>query len=140
MKKSTDELLKVLKHTPDLQNYLTDEKENILSASLHEHLAQLLLEKNISMAQCIKDSGLDRTYGYQIFSGTKTPARDKVLALSFGLHLTFEETQSLLKANGYAILYAKDKRDSAIIFALQRSQSLVSLNELLFDMGLELIK
>ena len=30
--------------------------------------------------------------------------------------------------------------NSAIIFALQRNQPLIALNELLFDMGLELIK
>ena len=140
MKKSTDELLKILKRTPDLNDYLKEEQENILSSSLHEHLMQLTMEKNISMAQCIKEAGIDRTYGYQIFSGAKTPTRDKVIALSFGLHLTFEETQTLLKSNSYAILYAKDKRDSAIIFALQRNQSLLSLNELLFQMDLDIIK
>lgn len=140
MKKSTDDLLKILKHTPDLEDYLTKEEENILSSSLHEYLTKLTLEKNISTAQCIKASGLDRTYGYQIFSGAKTPTRDKVIALCFGLQLTFEETQTLLKSNGYAILYAKDKRDSAIIFALQRHTSLMDTNELLSDMGLKLIE
>lgn len=140
MKKSTDELLNILKHTPDLNTYLKEEENNLVSCSLPNYFSRLCSEKNISPAQCIKTSGLDRTYAYQIFSGDKTPSRDKVLALCFGFHLSFDEIQSLLKSTGYPILYAKNERDSVIIFALQRNCSLTDLNDLLFSMGYELIK
>lgn len=140
MKKSTEELLNILKNTPNLDTYLSQENENVVTISLADYLRNLCITKNISAAQCIKHSGLDRTYAYQIFSGAKHPVRDKVLALCFGFSLSFEETQSLLKATGYPILYAKNKRDSAIIFALQRNCSLTDANELLFEMGMELIE
>lgn len=140
MKKSTDELLNILKHTPDPNTYLKNEEENISSSSLPDYLNQLCLEKNISPAECIKASGLDRTYAYQIFSGRKVPSRDKLLALCFGFRLSLEEIQSLLKSTGYPILYVKKERDSVIIFALQRNCSLTDLNELLFGMEYDLIK
>ncbi len=140
MKKSTDELLNILKHTPDLNTYFINEDESISSYTLPDYLNQLCMEKNISPAECIRASGLDRTYAYQIFSGSKTPSRDKVLALCFGFGLSFEEIQSLLKSTGYPILYAKNERDSVIIFALQRNFSLTNLNELLFGMEYDLIK
>lgn len=140
MKKSTDELLNILKHSPDLDSYFKSEKENISSVSLSDYLNRLCAEKNVSPAECIKASGLHRNYAYQIFSGDKIPSRDKVLALCFGFGLSLEETQSLLKSTGYPILYAKNKRDSVIIFALQRNCSLADLDELLFEMKYDLIK
>lgn len=139
MNKSTDELLKILKHTPDLNTYLKEEEGSITSCPLQDYLNLLCAEKNISPAQCIKSSGLDRTYAYQIFSGRKSPSRDKVLALCFGFELSLEEVQALLKSTGYPILYPKNERDCVIIFALQRDCSLTDLNELLSDMGYELI-
>lgn len=140
MKKSTEELLNTLKNTPNLDTYLSLENENMTTTSLADYLNVLCAQKKLSPAQCIKNSGLDRTYAYQIFSGTKHPIRDKVLALCFGFSLSFEETQNLLKATGYPILYAKNRRDSAIIFALERNYSSIDANELLFEMGMDLIK
>lgn len=140
MKKNTEELLHTLKNSPDLDTYLSQEKNNLITNTLPDYLKTLCEEKNISKAQCAKASGLDRTYVYQIFSGAKHPTRDKLLALCFGFSLTLEETQSLLKSTSYPILYAKNKRDSAIIFALERKYTLIELNELLFEMELKLIE
>lgn len=139
MQKSTEELLKILKNTPDLNTYLSEEKENISSLSLADYLNNLCVQKNISPAQCIKNTNLARTYAYQIFSGQKHPDRNKVLALCFGFSLSLDETQNLLKTTGYPILYAKTKRDSVIIFGLHRNCSLTDVNELLFEMNMELI-
>lgn len=140
MKKSTQELLDILKHAPNLNSYLSEEEENITACPLHDYLNQLCAEKNLTPSHCIKGSGLDRTYCYQIFSGAKTPARDKVLALCFGFGLSLDEIQTLLKSTGYPILYPKNERDSIIIFALQRSCSLTDLNELLFGMDQPLLR
>lgn len=133
MKKTTEELLKTLKHTQDFNAYLKKEHDNITACPLSEYLNHLCAEKEISPAQCIKASGLDRTYAYQIFSGKKQPIRDKVLALCFGFSLTLEETQSLLKNTGYPPLYPRNGKDSLIIFALQHRHSLSDLNQLLFE-------
>lgn len=140
MKKTTEELLKILKNTPDMGTYLSQEKDNINTIVLAEYLQKICNQKNVSKAQCIKQSGLDRNYAYQVFSGTKYPARDKVLALCFGFSLNLEEIQNLLKTTGYPILYAKNKRDSVIIFAIQRGYSIINVNELLYEMGMELVE
>ena len=54
MKKSTDELLNILKHTSDLNTYFKNEEENISSCSLPDYLNRLCLERNLSPAECIK--------------------------------------------------------------------------------------
>lgn len=74
-------------------------------------------------------------YAYQIFSGTKTPTRDKVLMLCIGFSLAVEETQRLLKITGYAQLYSKDERDNVILFGLTKKLSIIEINDILYEMN-----
>lgn len=140
MVKKTQDLLEILKGVAQPGDYIEREEDNLIKMELHEYLQNLLNNKGISRGQLIKNSGLDRTYTYQILSGGKKPSRDKVLAICFTLKLSFEEIQNLLKATGYPILYARIKRDSIIIFALQHNITLTDTNELLFDSGYGLIQ
>ncbi|MCI9527471.1 MAG: XRE family transcriptional regulator [Lachnospiraceae bacterium] len=140
MKKSTEELLKTLKYTTNITSYLSQEQENFQTLPLHLYLSKLFAETNISPSQCIRDSGLDRTYCYQIFSGRKLPSRDKVIALCFGLSLDIENAQMLLKSTGYTPLYPRNERDSIIIFALLRNVPIMEANELLLELGYKILE
>ncbi|MCI9078138.1 MAG: hypothetical protein HFH68_04300 [Lachnospiraceae bacterium] len=140
MFKKTQELLEILKGVAQPGDYIDKEEDNLVKMELHEYIRNILNSKGISSGLLIKNSGLDRTYTYQILSGAKKPSRDKVLAICFTLKLSFEEIQDLLKATGYPILYARISRDSIIIFALQHNITLTDTNELLFDFGYSLIQ
>ena len=140
MVKNTQELLDILKGVAQPEDYIEKEEDNLVKMKLHEYINNYLEDKGISKGQLIKNSGLDRTYTYQILLGDKKPSRDKVLAMCFALKLSFEEVQNLLKATGYPILYARINRDSIIIFALQHNITLTDTNELLFDSGYSLIQ
>lgn len=137
MKKSTQELLDILKNTPSFSNYAEQEEAELIEVPLSDYLNRLIQAKNQDLPSLIRKSGLDRTYCYQIFDGRKRPSRDKVLALCFAMELSFPEVQQLLKATGYPILYARMERDSAIIFCLQRNCALSDANELLYELGYE---
>lgn len=69
--KTTDQLLKVLKNSNDINSYLTDNDSNISNISFHEYLTKLLDEKGLTKAQVITDSNIQKNYGYQIFDGFK---------------------------------------------------------------------
>ena len=64
MKKPTDELLNILCESSDLDTYFSEEKENLSCVPLHDYLNKLCSELDMTPAQCIKGSGLDRTYSY----------------------------------------------------------------------------
>lgn len=102
---------------------------------LCQYLEQILIRKNLKKSDVIRLSGLDRKYCYEIFAGTKSPSRDKVLALCFAVQLSDSETMQLLKSTGYPQLYARIERDSVILFALQHNLSLTDANELLFELN-----
>lgn len=131
--KSTSELIHEIKASTNVEDYLSKNKNHLLTQCLSEHLNLLLSEKGMRIADVVRNSLLDRVYVYQIFSGKKTPSRDKLIALAFGLCLSDEETQKLLKLSGNRELYARDERDVLILFALQRKKTIFEVNELLFS-------
>lgn len=137
--KTTEELKHEIKAATDIEDYLKSNQENLIKSNLAAHLETLLTQKGISKADVVRDSQLGRTYVYQIFSGEKNPSRDKLIALTFGLHLSEEEAQALLKASKTRELYARDERDAIILFAIQRNMSLFEVNELLFDHGFQVL-
>lgn len=136
---STKELCHEIKNATNIEDFLVKNQPQMLHGSLSEYLQMLLSQKKISRAEVVRGSLLDRVYVYQIFSGQKTPSRDKLIALSFGLHLTEHETQKMLKLSGNRELYARDERDALILFAIQRGQSIMDVNELLFSHGWTLL-
>lgn len=135
MKKSTDELLKTLKNS-SLDAYLKSNGGELIENPICDYLNVVLKEKNLTKAEVIKKSNVQTNYAYQIFSGLKIPSRDRLIALCFGLNLTLDEMQTLLKYAGYAPLYPRNKRDSVIISALEKDESVIRCNILLDELNL----
>ena len=131
--KTTEELTHEIKSATDIDDYLSANSNHMLTASLSEYLNTLLLQKKIRKADVIRGSLLSRAYVYKIFVGEKIPSRDKLIALAFGLGLSDSETQKMLKLSGNQELYARNKRDALILFALQKNKSILEINELLYD-------
>ena len=135
--KPTDDLLKILKSANNQKDLTSNLDEEL---SLDEYLGNKLTEKGISKSQAIKNSNLDRTYGYEIFKGQKVIGREKLIALCIGIGLNLTETQRALTIGKQKILYAKDARDSIIIFSINNNYSIMETNELLFEENFEPIK
>lgn len=129
--KTTEELTHEIKEATNMEDFLRKNKRHMITHSLSEHLNVLLLQKGLSRADVVRGSQLDRVYVYQIFSGEKTPSRDKLIAIAFGLCLTDDEAQKLLKLSGNRELYARDKRDVLLLFALHHKKNIFEVNELL---------
>lgn len=131
--KTTEELNNEIKAATDIEDYLITNQNSLLTPYFMEHLNDLLQQKNITKADVVRDSLLDRVYVYQIFSGKRMPSRNVLIAMAFGMHLSVAETQKMLKFSGNRELYARDKRDALILFALHRQKNIHEVNELLFD-------
>ena len=137
--KTTEQLNHEIKEAGNIQDFLVSNQNNILTTSLSEHLRTLLFEKNLQKKDIIHNSLLDRVYVYQIFAGRKFPSRNKLIALAFGMRLSVEETQKLLKISGNRELYARDERDAIILFALHHNMTMSDANELLYEHELKLL-
>ena len=142
MKKSTDDLMNSIKQAPTVEDYFDENDSEIFFGSLSELINYYLARKNLTKADVVRGSGMNRGYCYEIMSGktTKNISRDKVIMLCFGLQLTVEEAQQLLKKSGYAPLYARDSRDPIIIFSLEHHIDIVNTNIKLGEYNLEILE
>ena len=131
----TEELLNELLSSPDPNSFLLS--ANPSRRSLAEYLQQLLDEKGLERSKVVREAGLNDTFGYQIFKGTRKASRDKVLQLAFAMQLGLRETDRLLQAAGANELYCKNRRDAIIIFAVQKGYTLQKVNEELYRFGEE---
>lgn len=134
MQKDTDQLENELSNVNRVEDFLHDNKENFKNFTLAEYLNKLLADKNFSKTDVIKNSQLDATYVYRVFSGiTKKPARQNVIALALALKLSPKETNYLLYYAGVEKLYVRNEWDSIIFFALENGLSVAETNVLLQD-------
>ncbi len=142
MKKSTDDLMKILRSTPSVDEYFDRNDSEIFFGSLSELIDFYLARKKLTKAEVVRNSGMNRGYCYEIMAGktTKNISRDKVIMLCFGLNLTVDEAQQLMKKSGYAPLYARDTRDSIIIFSLEHHIGIVNTNIKLGEYSLEILE
>lgn len=132
-KKNTEELQKELSSAPNLSRFLSMNQEQFSSESFVDMLQMLYQKSGLSKAALAKRAETSEIYLYQLLSGTRSPSRDKTLCLCFGLSATVEETQELLKRNGFAQLYAKNRRDAIILYGLMHDMELPEVNDRLFE-------
>lgn len=133
--RNTTDLEQELAVCAQVGQYLDENAGQMLEGTVAEYLLRLLDERGLKRTDVIGASGLNDIYAHQIFSGKRTPSRDKLLCLCFGMKLTSDETQTLLKQCGYPTLYAKKRRDSIILHALFHKSSLMQCNEELYNIG-----
>ncbi|MEF2596693.1 MAG: helix-turn-helix transcriptional regulator [Lachnospiraceae bacterium] len=132
-KKNTDGLQQELMDSTDLSQFLSRNQEQFVDKSVAELLNHLFEKKNISKAALAKQAGMSEIYLHQIFAGRRTPSRNRLLCLCYGLEASIEETQELLRLCGMAELYPKLKRDAIIYYGLLHKLDLFVINDKLFD-------
>ncbi len=133
----TEELLQDLLSSSSPELFL--EQNDISKRSLSEYLQQLLQEKNLERAKVVRKAGINETFGYQIFKGTRKASRNKILQLIFAMNLSLKEADRLLQASGNNELYCKNRRDAIIIFCLEKGYSLQKTEEELYRFNEETI-
>ena len=132
-KKNTDGLRQELMDSTDLSQFLSRNQEQFVNKNVAELLNHLFEKKNISKAALAKSAGMSEIYLHQIFAGRRTPSRNRLLCLCYGLEASIEETQELLRLCGMAELYPKRKRDAIIYYGLLHKLDLFAINDKLFD-------
>jgi len=136
---STDSLLRKIVRTKNLNSFLQRNEQYLQAADFCELLRTFCERRNLIPERAILLAQIDRTYGHQLFNGTRRPSRDKALQLAVGMNLSVEETQQLLQAAGKSALYPRLKRDAALIFCLKEGYDMIETQDLLGRYGLTLL-
>ena len=134
----TNELLNEIVETSSLDNFFATNHVNMYS--LQDYFSILLESKNLKQSEVIKQSGVNHTYAYEIFTGRKTkPSRDIIIKLALVMKCNLDETNRLLKISNNSELYSKSKRDVILIYAILHEYSIVNTNGELHRFGQSLL-
>ena len=129
----TEELLEQLLASATPEAYLADVPTE--DRSLAEFLRTLLDGKGLKRSDVIRAAGINATFGYQIFQGTRKPGRDSAIMLAFGLGCDLRETQRLLRLAGVSELWCKIRRDAILIFAVEHGFTREQADDELWRLG-----
>ena len=126
-RKSTGDLMRLL-HEGALSDVVQSAD---LLPSFPDHHARLCTEREVARERVIQRAQIERSYGHQLFNGTRRPSRDKVIQLAFGFGLDLKQTQYLLKIAGQSPLVPQVKRDAAILYCVLHQLPLHEVQTLL---------
>ncbi len=133
---NTSMLFRRINKSSDVEDFCVKNELWFEEVTFSEYASSICKERGLVIESVIKKAQLDRTYGHQLFNGTRHPSRDKVLQLAFGFPLDLDETQKLLSMAGKNCLYPRVKRDAVIIFALQKKMDIIETQDLLLSLKL----
>lgn len=126
----TEDLLNELKSAKDIKEFLDSHENEFLQETPVSFLNYIMEAKNLTVAKVAQASGAGE-YVYKVFNNTRKPSRNILIAIAFGIGLTLEEAQLLLRISKLAVLDSRDKRDSVIIYGLANQLSVFEVDDLL---------
>ena len=135
----TSTLFRRLFKTADIKDFIEENGVNLQMPAFHEYITRICSERGKKKETIISLSSIERTYGYQLFNGTRKPSRDKAIQLAFGFGMSLEETQRLLQAADKSLLYPRLKRDAAIIYCIDHQFDMNETQIMLYDLGLHIL-
>ena len=136
---STDEMLALMFRERDLEQILRNNESSYLNLSFADYISSWCRNNSVVPEHVINRANLDRSYGHQLFNGKRTPSRDTVIKLAFGMEADVAQAQRMLRIAGKSTLYPRVKRDTVIIYCLHNGISLIDTEIILADMGLPVL-
>lgn len=134
--KSTDELLNLLQNL-DIEEF--KKEDSFQNINISEYLNELLQTQGLSPRDIIIKLNMERSYAYQTLKGRRNPTRNFLIRIALLCQLTVDETQKLLTAGNRPILYPRNRFDAAVLYCIQHKLNEEELNELLLDIGEEML-
>lgn len=128
---TTSKLLAFIKKSGSFSEVTEAFHDNQEEPAFCHFLYQLMDKYQMNAKDVIQASGIERSYYYHILSGQKLPGRNIILRISLCMHATLAETNQLLRLAHQGALYAKIRRDAAIIFAIEKKYTMQQTNEFL---------
>lgn len=135
----TEKLMQLLMKDRSFSSFMVSNAAEMGGPSFEEYINELREKKGESAEKIIRRGMIEKSYGHQLFKGSRRPSRDTCLQLAFGFELDVEETQRLLKTAGKSVLYPRVLRDAAIIYSLHNQISLADTQIVLEKLGVPII-
>lgn len=112
--------------TADIEENLNNRKtfdeemvENNAPPKLTDVLSQYIDKSKMKKSDVIRILNVDRTYGYQLLNGTRTPTRNCLIQIALILKLDVDQMNYLLQLGGKSQLYVRNLVDAKVFYAVK---------------------
>ena len=110
--------------------------DEFLDSDIRIFFDRLLERMSMKKSDVIRNANIARTYGYQIFDGTRIADRDYYLRIAIAMKLDLRTVQRMLAVTRTGGLHSLIKRDAAIIFAINNGYDNIKTYDFLLRLGL----
>jgi len=138
---TTEEFTNKLKEYDCIDEFMLENANRFEEDAFNQFVGDMLDRKGITIAKLANDTGISVPYAYDLFKGRKTsPKKDMLIRLAFGLNLSLGETNRLLTLGGVSELRSKVRRESIIIFCINKGYSILETDDILDQYNLQSIR
>ena len=135
--KQLENILSTIDSAKQMEAFMKEPRVTDAFRTFPDYYQSLEAVKALGSSELIQQSGLERSYYYQVMKGTRNPGRDKVLRLCLAAGLTLRETTRALELSGNAPLYPRRRRDIILTVAINQKAGVIDANLLLDKYGEE---
>ena len=122
-----------------LRDYLDSHEDSFIHDTVPSVLDRMITQSGLTKAALSRRSATSEVYLHQVLSGRRNPSRDRLLCFCLAMEAPFSQVQVLLAAAAYAELYISRRRDVILAYCLLHRKTVDETNELLDDLGEELL-
>lgn len=134
---STEKIEKLLKEADNIDVFFESYGDQLVFQPFYEYALQVIAQKNLRMSDVINKSCLSKSTIYKLLSGERNPNRDTIIHLAFGIGLSIEESNRMLKLASHSPLSVRNKREAIIIFCINQKKDLIDTDQLIESLGFE---
>ena len=116
---------------------LEEELKKIYKQSFNKQLKEMIKEKNLKNAEVYTAANISKQYFSKLLNGKVNPSKEKMLALAVGLRLSPQEAERFLQLGGYSFSPISQTDFVVRYFLERRKYSVIDIDLVLFDYGLE---
>ncbi len=141
MAKRTNDLMEELSgQDTDLDRYFEENPTSFINVDIKEFWKKAVDTSSKTKSDIINKADMSYCYFYDVINGRKIPSKDKIIRIALAMNLSLDDCQEALRISGKSALYPRIKRDSILIYAINKGYSIYQTNDLLAEHGEEMLK
>lgn len=141
MAKRTNDLMEELSgQDTDLDRYFEENPTSFINVDIKEFWKKAVDTSSKTKSDIINKADMSYCYFYDVINGRKIPSKDKIIRIALAMNLSLDDCQEALRISGKSALYPRIKRDSILIYAINKGYSIYQTNDLLAEHGEEILK
>lgn len=141
MAKRTNDLMEELSgQDTDLDRYFEENPTSFINVDIKEFWKNAVDTSSKTKSDIINKADMSYCYFYDVINGRKIPSKDKIIRIVLAMNLNLDDCQEALRISGKSALYPRIKRDSILIYAINKGYSIYQTNDLLLEHGEEMLK